>query len=530
MTDNSTDVGDVRTQADLVSRSARTAPDRTAYVDRDGSMTWAQFDAGVGRVAAALQALGAAKGDRVVIALPTTIPFALAYFAVSRAGLVAVPANPEFSRRELGHVVADSAASVVVGALGTDGLSVVRELSETVSGYLTADDVRRIALDEHAPSIGQVPVARDGLATMVYTSGTTGTPRGAMLTHRNLMANREQLGRIEPASLSPDDVLYVGVPAFHIYGLGSGLCQVAWVGATGVLVDEFHSVQSLDVIAERGVTNILAVPQMYAAWATCDPVLLRSSLANIRIASSGAAPLAVDVADTLREVAGLTIWEGYGLTETSPVLTSTLVGGQPKPGSIGRALPGVEIELRDLEDGSVIDYDDPESDHDAGEVVVRGANVFVGYWPDSVDGPDAEGWFDTGDVAYADDDGDLFLIDRAKELILVSGFNVYPKEVEQVVASLDGVREVAAVGVPHAVTGETVKVFVVRTSSEAGAALDEAAVLERCERDLARFKRPTMVEFIDALPHTSTGKLRRNALRASAAQRSASGSSSASAR
>ncbi|PRZ39071.1 long-chain acyl-CoA synthetase [Antricoccus suffuscus] len=517
MTDDPTDVSDVRTQADLVTRAAVSAPGRTAYIDRDGSMTWTLFDAGVGRVAAALQALGAARGDRVVIAVPTTIPFALAYFAASRAGLVAVPANPGFSRRELGHVVADSTAAVVVGALDADGLSAMRDLSGTVSGYLTADDVRRIALDEHAPSISQVPVESDDLATMVYTSGTTGTPRGAMLTHRNLMANREQLGRIQPPPLNAKDVLYVGVPAFHIYGLGSGLCQVAWVGATGVLVDDFHPVPSLDVIAERGVTNILAVPQMYAAWAACDPALLASAFANVRIASSGAAPLDADVIETLREVAGLTIWEGYGLTETSPVVTSTLVGGLPKPGSIGRALPGVEIELRDLEDGSIIDNADPESDHDSGEIVVRGANVFVGYWPDSADGPDAEGWFATGDIAYADDDGDLFLVDRAKELILVSGFNVYPKEVEQVVASLDGVREVAAVGVPHAATGEAVKVFIVREPSEAGSALDEAAVLDRSERDLARFKRPTVVEFIDALPHTSTGKVRRNALRASEA-------------
>lgn len=527
MAEDPIDAVDVRTQADLVARAATSAPDRTAYIDRDGSLTWAQFDAGVGRVAAALQALGAAKGDRVVVALPTTIPFALAYFAASRAGLVAVPANPGLSRRELGHVVADSAASVVIGTLDTDGLPEVRELSEAVSGYLTAADVRRIALDEHAPSIGQVSVERDDLATMVYTSGTTGTPRGAMLTHRNLMANREQLGRIEPAPLSADDVLYVGVPAFHIYGLGSGLCQVAWAGATGVLVDEFHPVQSLDAIAERAVTNVLAVPQIYAAWAAGDSALVRSALANVRTASSGAAPLAPQVIETLREVAGLTIWEGYGLTETSPVLTSTLVGGLPKPGSIGRALPGVEIELRDLEDGSVIDNNDPESDHDAGEIVVRGANVFIGYWPDAADGPDAEGWFETGDIAYADDDGDLFLVDRAKELILVSGFNVYPKEVEQVVSSLDGVREVAAIGVPHAATGETVKVFVVRASSEAGTALDESAVLERCERDLARFKRPTMVEFIDALPHTSTGKVRRNVLRAADAQLPSASSSEA---
>jgi len=504
----------VRTQADLVSRAAAATPDRAAYVDDDGSLTWAQCDAGVGRVAAALQGRGAEAGDRVVIALPTGIPFVLAYFAASRAGLVAVPANPALTGRELGHVVADSGASVVVDGGTSGGLAAARELSGTVRGHLSASDVRRIAGETDVPSIGQVTVDRDDLATMIYTSGTTGAPRGAMLTHRNLLANREQVGRIDPPPLVAEDVLYIGVPAYHIYGLGSGLCQVAWAGATGVLADEFHPAQSLETIARLGVTNLLGVPQMYAAWAGCDEALVRTGFAGVRTASCGAAPLDPRVAQALGEVAGLTIWEGYGMTETAPVLTSTLVGRIAKPGSIGRALPGVEIQLRDLEDGSVIDNDDPDADHDTGEIVVRGANVFVGYWPDRGAGPDADGWFATGDIAYADSDGDLFLVDRAKEMILVSGFNVYPKEVEQVVESLDGVAEVAAVGVPATGTGEAVKVFVVRAPSEAGAALDAAAVRARCERDLARFKRPAEVEFVDVLPHTTTGKLRRTALRA----------------
>lgn len=508
---------DVRTQADLVTRAAALAPDRTAYLDRDGSLSWAQFDAGVGRVAAALRNLGAGERDRVVIALPTGIPFALAYFAASRAGVVAVPANPGLTDRELRHVVGDSGAVIVVDA-GAGGPDAARELSDSVRGHLGADDVRRIAGDADAPSIGQAAVGRDDLATMIYTSGTTGAPRGAMLTHRNLLANREQVGRIEPAPLSADDVVYIGVPAFHIYGLGSGLCQVAWAAATGVLADEFHPAQSLEAIVRHGVTNLIAVPQMYAAWAGCDQTLLRTAFSGIRTVSSGAAPLDPDIARTMSDLSGLTIWEGYGMTETSPVLTSTLVGGAAKPGSIGRAIPGVEILLRDLEDGSVIDNDDPDADHDTGEIVVRGANVFVGYWPDRADGPDADGWFGTGDIAYADQDGDLFLVDRAKEMILVSGFNVYPKEVEQVIGSVEGVAEVAAVGVPAAGTGETVKVFVVRAPSAAGAALDAAAIRARCQRDLARFKRPTEVEFVDVLPHTSTGKLRRTALRAAQAQ------------
>jgi long-chain acyl-CoA synthetase len=232
---------------------------------------------------------------------------------------------------------------------------------------------------------------------------------------------------------------------------------------------------------------------------------LGDSMSSLRLAVSGAAPLPPAVLGDVLEGTGHPVFEGYGLTETAPVLTTTLCSPTAKPGSIGRPIPGVELRIVD-DSGDEVEDDDP------GEIVVRGDNLFSGYWPDGSGGPDAAGWFRTGDVAYADEDGDLFIVDRTRELILVSGFNVYPREVEDAIASHPDVDEVAVIGVPHPYTGETVRALVV---PRAGAQPDPASVIDHAAARLARFKCPTSVEFVDTLPHSVTGKVAKGKLRAS---------------
>jgi long-chain acyl-CoA synthetase len=236
----------------------------------------------------------------------------------------------------------------------------------------------------------------------------------------------------------------------------------------------------------------------------------------VRILASGASPLPGTVLEKIRTAAGVVINEGYGLTETAPVLTSTLGTGRAKPGSVGRPIPGVELRLLD-ESGAEVTEDDP------GEISVRGKNLFSGYWPDGSEGPDALGWYATGDVAYADDDGDLFLVDRRKELVLVSGFNVYPREIEDVIAEHPDVAETAVIGLPHEYTGEAVKAYVV---ARPGTSLTPDDVLRHCAERLAKFKRPTVVEVVAELPHSATGKVAKGRLRAReiARQSSATGS------
>jgi len=334
-----------------------------------------------------------------------------------------------------------------------------------------------------------------------------------MLSHRALLANHRQVAAVAPPPVASDDTVLLAVPFFHAYGLNTGLGAVAYHGATGVLMERFDPVESVRLIAAHHVTVVLGVPQMFVAWSLLPEH--GEAFSSVRVAVSGAAPLNPSAAGRFLAATRHPVFEGYGLTETGPALTSTLASPVPKTGSIGRPLPGVSIKLVAASGEEIElaedDFDDlaPGSPGtDPGEIVARGDNLFSGYWPDGRDGPDADGWWPTGDVAYADGDGDLFLVDRLRELILVSGFNVYPYEVEQVLQAHPAVTEAAVIGVPHPYTGQTVKAFVVTNTP-----VTTEELLQHCERNLARFKCPTAIEFVASMPHSATGKVRKAALR-----------------
>jgi long-chain acyl-CoA synthetase len=505
----------VRNVADLVRRAAERDPDHPALVTEAARIGWAELDASVNRAATALTGLGLRPGDRLAIQLGNTPDFPAVYFGALRAGLAAVPTNTAYTQRELRQLLADSGARALV----TSSVATIE-----AAGALTAadDGLRHVVVAAPSGPDGTLPLPAllaaagadpvepaaggEDLAVLMYTSGTSGRPRGAMLSHRALLANLEQCASLRPPVVTAADVLLLALPLFHVYGLNPGLGMVAYAGATGVLVDRFDPAETLALMARLRVTNVPAAPAMYAAWAEQPDVA--AGFGTVRLALSGAAPLPPE---TLRRFAelGVPLFEGYGLTETAPVLTTTLVGGAAKPGSVGRPVPGVEVALLD-EDGEPVEDDDP------GELAVRGPNLFSGYWPDGDDGPDADGWWRTGDVAYADDDGDLHLVDRRKELILVSGFNVYPAEVEAVLAGHPAVEEAAVIGMPDQRTGESVRAFVVL---RAGAELTPDELLAYAGGGLARFKLPTSVEFVPALPYSATGKVSKAQLRADAAAR-----------
>ena len=484
--------GDPLNLADLVRSAAEAASGKPALVGANGSVTWGELDTQVDALAGALRGRGLAAGDRVGILLPNSVEFATTYFAVLRAGLVALPLNTAYTESELEHQLTDSGAVLVVTDDARRGLV---ECPTLVAGSQEWHDALT-----HEPYDGPLVGAED-LAVLLYTSGTTGRPKGAMLSHRALLANLEQLSRIEPAVVAPDDVVLLVLPLFHVYGLNAGLGMTARAGATGVVAERFDPVETLELVRRHRVTNIIGAPPMYVAWSMLPE--LGDAMATLRLAVSGAAPLPPEVLAAMRESTGHDVYEGYGLTETSPVLTTTLCSDTAKPGSIGRPIPGVQMRLVD-DSGDDADADDP------GEITVRGANVFSGYWPDGAGGADTNGWFRTGDIAYADADGDLFLVDRLRELILVSGFNVYPREVEDVLLTHPDIAEVAVLGVAHPYTGETVKALVVTRD---GAALTGRDVIDHAAARLARFKCPTSVEFVDELPHSVTGKVAKGRLR-----------------
>jgi long-chain acyl-CoA synthetase len=523
--------------ADTVRRAASRSADAVAIVSTDAAsvparLTWAELDARVDAVAAALRGLelpasGGAPA-RIAIALPQVPEFAEAFFGILRAGLVAVPANPGYTARELRHVLADSGAvAMITTAAVAATLEPVRMDLSALELVYTVDPGHPGTRPYPELTAAAAPVTAVGegedLAVLIYTSGTAGVPKGAMLSHRALLANQSQVAAVDPPIVSPGDVVLLALPLFHIFGLSSGLVAVAYHGACGVLVDRFEPARTLAVIARHQVSVVAAVPQMYVAWSSQPD--LAEHLTSVRVAVSGAAPLDAAVARRFLETTRHPIFEGYGLTETAPVVATALASPVPKVRSIGRPIPGVEVNLigadgtdiarvtsDGLSGGVVDDFDDDAGGvpgTDPGEIVVRGANLFSGYWPDGAGGPDADGWWRTGDVAYADADGDLFLVDRLGELILVSGFNVYPHEVELVLTAHPGVAEAAVVGIPDPSTGEAVTAYVVAVEGGAVATEDLKA---HCERNLARFKCPTVIEFVAELPHSAIGKVRKATL------------------
>ena len=496
--------------AELARRAAGATPDKTALVHGTSTLSWAELDVRVDAAAHALHGLGLAEGDRVAVHLGNVPDFVVGYLGALRAGLVAVPVNIGYTRAEMAHLLSDSGARVLLTSrTAVPAAQVLAVEIETLAHVVVAGDgdfpssVESFARLMAAAPVGEYPQEGGGesLAVLLYTSGTSGRPRGAMLSHRALLANQAQSARINPPVTTADSVVLLVLPLFHVYGLGGGLGSVLWHGATGVLVERFDPSETLEEIRRHHVTTVLGAPPMYVAWSMIPDV--DDAFAGVQIALSGAAPLPASVLGRVLETTGHHVFEGYGLTETAPVLTSTLMSEVAKPDSIGRALPGVELQVRD-EDGG------PTVEGDPGEIVVRGDNLFTGYWPDATDGPDAEGWWGTGDVAYVDLDGDLHLVDRRREVILVSGFNVYPREVEQALASHPDVAEVAVLAIPHPYTGESVKALVVPVE---GSVPDVEELIAHAGRTVARFKCPTVIELVESLPHTATGKVSKGRLR-----------------
>jgi long-chain acyl-CoA synthetase len=461
--------------SDLLRQAARRTPDRTALVHGDQRLAYRELDQRASAVALALRAAGLRDGDRVAVQLRTGVDFAVLFLAVLRAGLIAVPVDPAYTGPETTRLLKDSGAA------------------------LHLDEPAATALLERARPGVDPCLDRDGekVAVLLFTSGTSGRMKGAMLSTRALRANVDQLASVDPPLLTSADVLFVPLPLTHIFGLNAGLGMALRVGATLVLADRLDPGATLAVMAAERVTAVLGTPTQYAAW-LAHPAI-SDGFRGVRFAMSGSATLGRGVVDGFA-AAGVTLYDGYGLTEAAPVVAINALGAgrkHPVGGAVGRPLPGVEVELRDP-DGALVDDGDP------GRLFVRGANLFSGYWPDGADGPDADGWFGTGDIAVADAAGDLHLVGRSTDVVIVNGFNVYPAEVEAVLAADPRVAEVAVVGVPDPNTGEAMHAYVVPTL---GTRLDPEELRAIAAASLARFKLPSVIAVVPEVPHTVTGKI-----------------------
>ena len=524
--------------ASLVAAAALEHPDKLALVEARGrSLTWAELEHEVARLATGLGASGIVAGHRVMIVLGNRLEFVTSYLGVLRAQAVAVPVNPQSSAGELARMMADSGTRLVVADGET--IAVVREahaqLQQAVAGgadegvgegagesgiepeLLTRARQARVVVVGAQPQPGErsydelladqsrpVPPLPDPekLAALLYTSGTSGRPRAAMLTHRALLANIEQVAATEPPTMHGDDVVLGVLPMFHVYGLNAVLGGVLWHRAKLVLAERFDPQGTLDLIEDEACSVVPIAPPVFVHWRSVEA--LEERLGPVRLVLCGSAPLAASVIEEFVERTSIPVHQGYGLTEASPVVTSTLRSATLQNGSVGAALEGIELRL--VEDsGQTPDGDDP------GQIQVRGDNLFSGYWPDGSDGPDGDGWWSTGDVGFLDASGDLFLVDRVKELIIVSGFNVYPVEIEEVICEVPHVEEAAVIGAPDEETGEMVVAYVVSPGGDPATVVDD--VRRHCSTRLARFKQPRRIEVVDELPLTVTGKVQKGRLR-----------------
>ncbi|HET9500189.1 MAG TPA: AMP-binding protein [Marmoricola sp.] len=518
--------------ADLLATAALAEPDKTALSEAatGRSVTWAGLDDLADRLAGGLARSGMVAGYRVVLITTNRIEFVATYLGALRANLVVVPVNPRSATGELIRILADCGARVVVADESTvdlvrdavGGLVGAIEVSpEEVPGAVrprivtvgVAADEGEVAWEDlvSQPVGTPMPARQDdeGLAVLLYTSGTSGRPRAAMLSHRALLANIEQAAAVEPRLIIGRDVVFGVLPLFHVYGLNAVLGQVLRQHARMVLVDGFDPEGSLDIIEDEAISVVPVAPPVFAYWMQVPS--LEDRLGPVRLVLSGSAPLSPELTSAFTERTGVVVHQGYGLTEAAPVVTSTQCSDPVVPGSVGAPLPGIELRLLD-EDGR------EPTDEDGGEILVRGANLFSGYWPDGADGPDAEGWWRTGDVGYLDGSGNLFLVDRLKELVIVSGFNVYPSEVEDVIRELPDVAAAAVIGVDDEETGEAVVAYVLPGDAVDPGALVEQ-VLAHCDARLARFKQPSVVHVVEQLPYTYTGKVQKGRLRATERRR-----------
>jgi malonyl-CoA/methylmalonyl-CoA synthetase len=459
------------------------APERIALIDERGSeLSYGALDAASRRAAGRLHGAGLRTGDRVLVSAAASLDLVVAHVACLRLGLVVVPANTAYRVAELAHLVGDARprAAIADDAARTDALRAADPALRIFTPALALPDADPPALD---------PATPEAPAVIGYTSGTTGRPKGAVLSHANLLASAETL-RIA-WRWSPDDRLVLALPLFHIHGLGVGLHGTLHAGASAVLVPQFEPGAVGRAIEQRGATLFFGVPTMYHRLLTADAA---PALRKLRLCVSGSAALPADQHAAFERACGQRILERYGMTETV-MLVSNPVDGERRPGTVGLPLPGVEVRLAG----------------DPAQIEVRGPNVFAGYWerPDAnAEAFTADGWFRTGDLGAIDPDGYLRITGRAKELIISGGYNVYPREVEDALRAHPGIADAAVVGTPSPEWGEIVTAYL-----EGPAPPDLAALRGFLADRLAPYKRPRLVHAVGALPRNALGKVQKHRLR-----------------
>jgi long-chain acyl-CoA synthetase len=507
----------------LLEDSAAAHPDRDAVILGDTRLTYAQVDAGANQVANLLVSRGIRPGDKVALTCVNIPHFTIVYYGILKAGATVVPLNVLLKGREVAYHLEDSDAKAYFCFQGTPELPMAQEgyagFAETPGCehffVITVDPAAASPVEgteTFAQAVGQQPPTfrtverdEDDTAVILYTSGTTGRPKGAELRHRNMRDNALSGRDLFGAGPDNPDTYLCVLPLFHSFGQTVIQNGAFAFGGTVVMLPRFEAGPALGLMLKHEVTFFAGVPTMY--WGLLgaladDPSIDVTTIAkNLRVAVAGGASLPVEVHRQFEKQFGVTILEGYGLSETSPVASFSQYGEQPRAGSIGVPIPGVEMKL--IEPDSWEEIGDPDG---VGEIAIKGHNVMKGYYkrPEATEEAIRDGWFRSGDLARRDADGWYYIVDRSKDMIIRGGFNVYPREIEEVLMTHADVSLAAVIGVPHATHGEEVKAVVIR---EKGATVTEDELVAWAKGQMAAYKYPRIVQFADALPMTATGKI-----------------------
>ncbi len=468
------------------------------------------------RVSALLRARGVEPGDRVGLVLPNVPPFAMLFYGAVAAGAVVVPMNPLLKAREVQYYLEDSGAKIVFA--WQDMADESRTAAERAGIECVAVDPATFTdlLGEHEPAEEVVDRADEDTVVLLYTSGTTGQPKGAELTQHNMLTNAA-LTAETLVELTPDDVVMGCLPLFHCFGLTCGLNAAVSVGACLTLLPRFDPKKALQIVQDHAVTVFEGVPTMYSAMLHVDDAE-SYDVSSLRTCISGGSAMPVEVMKSFEQTFGCIVLEGYGLSETSPVASFNQPDIERKPGSIGVPVRGVEMRVVD-------DTGKDVGEDEVGEIVIRGDNVMKGYWgrEDATGEAIRDGWFHSGDMAKKDDEGYFYIVDRKKDLIIRGGYNVYPREVEEVLYGHDAVAEVAVVGIEHPELGEEVGAAVaLKPDAEAS----EEELREFAKNELAAYKYPRQIWIVDELPKGPTGKILRREVHAPQESEQPSGSGS----
>ncbi|MMZ55358.1 Long-chain-fatty-acid--CoA ligase [compost metagenome] len=493
-----------------IERGMREYPDRIAYIFQDMHATYGQLYQQAKNMAVYLTEKGIGKGDHVAILLGNSPHFLISYYGILLTGAAVVPINPIYTPKEILYILHNSQAKAAIAVAPLlpafiDMRQKLPELREVVLADGDSEHEWTISFEKmiaYSSEGWQRPeIEAEDLAVILYTSGTTGQPKGAMLTQRNMASNADAI--TEYLGVTPDDTFVTVLPMFHVFCMTVCMNAPIALGASMLILPKFSPVEVVQSICKHQATLFAGVPTMYN-FIMQTPGVLPKDLASLRICISGGASLPVALLHNFEKKFGKIISEGYGLSEASPVTAFNPVHGVRKPGSIGVDIPGVENKIvdaegEDLERGQV------------GELVVRGPNVMKGYlnMPEETARTLRDGWLYTGDMAYMDEDGYIFIVDRKKDMVIVGGYNVYPREVEEVLYSHPQVVEAAVIGVPDENQGEIVQAYVVARDES----LTEEELRAYCSRELAKYKVPHKIVFIEELPKNTTGKILRRALR-----------------